>query len=469
MVSKLICIIIKVLSTIFILSTFCVRLCAQNRHAVLYNMGDYCLDFTTSPVSFKPIPLELQSALWYYDESGVIRLVSKNKNLYGQDNNSVSGYTGNAVQLFAKKPGSDNLVYCFEEDVFFLVDIDKNKVVSYKELNNRSQSYLAVSHANCHYVWIFGFCNSGIDKYLLTDNDLLFVETEKLSLDKYSATVLDYTKEWFVNLSVDCQYYTATLKSAANMETYFGKFDRQTGVFTRLLTCEIPSQYTFAEYSLISQDNSRVYHVVANNLGLKDIIEFPIVNGKPDCSNPKIVYSMNVYGFSTIMWMYYGLDGKIYTYYPSHKLIGMMEIDCNGETQYVPDILTVNSRHITSRNNYLSSWFMDLPCYGAPPIDPCENISTPDIHFENSFVCQGNRLNVVCPNDGDYSFSYTYDGMENRVDDIQDGCFSIGEQSGIYKITKVSSGSCEFILQEPQIGEIGREIPSPVIIQESSE
>ena len=138
------------------------------------------------------------------------------------------------------------------------------------------------------------------------------------------------------------------------------------------------------------------------------------------------------------------------------------------ETEYNV-ILNFGSLFPVNYNDYLSSWFMDLPCYGAPPIDPCENKTASDIHFENSFVCHGDRLSVVCPNDGDYSFSYTYDGIENRVDNIRDGSVIIGELPGIYSITKVTSDGCEFVLQEPQTGEVGREIPTPTIIQEPGE
>ncbi len=447
---------------------------AQSKHAAIWYVGGYSFDFNSEPPTITKLTERNDfTTRWYVDGVGNHVLTESKGEIFDENLKRIGNideFNFNEYDnrgFFVPVPTNENLVYFFDLGNCYLIDI-RNKTVTKTDvkIDIGYLSHISVHHSLCDRIWLIATDLEEWTEYLLSEDGIKKVRTICLASDnyKYKPTT---AKIWQINLSMDCKHYTMCNMSKNYSEVYYGDFDRETGLFTRKVSYDFEEDFEYIYNSIIAPDNSRIYYTAFTHERHFQIFEVQIVDGLPKFEKKKPLVDQKV-ALNGYCGMYYAIDGKIYVFETARKLCSTLSVNDNNETEY-RQIYNFDRLFPVNYKDYLSSWFMDLPCYGAPPIDPCENISTPDIHFENSFVCQGNRLNVVCPNDGDYSFSYTYDGMENRVDDIQDGCFSIGEQSGIYKITKVSSGSCEFILQEPQIGEIGREIPSPVIIQESSE
>ncbi len=359
----------------------------QSKHLSLMRLGNYCFDFDSNPVSISELSDNLNNTQWYVDSNGVLRLIAYNKNgsVYNSNMELVSGTERKHVSLFVPKPGNSNLVYCFYENDYFVIDLTKNMVVDsvfgympYDVTN----SFLAVHHSNCNDVWIVRFTNKRQLRFLLTSSGLKYEGETIIDTNNYKSNI-DDVKQWCVRLSVDCQYYTAVLDCSRYMEVYFGNFNRSSGLFERVAQYEFPSKgygYCGVMSSIFSYDNSKIYYSVRvdEEKLAYSIYEVILRDGVPDFDNCKKIYSYDPSSLRMWLQFYYGLDGIIYTMCPSRQNIGKIEIGSDGETIFTPSIRKLSERlSIDYFDCRVSSWFMQNPCEEYS--DPCSNMKPPVI------------------------------------------------------------------------------------------
>ena len=377
-------------SILFMLVAFPININAQSKHVSLWRIGDYCLDFNNDPPTFYQYDYSKLSSLttftrWYVDSNGIISLLAPYDEgkmaIFDKDANCLSELSTDYQfdrGIFVPKPGSNNEVYYIEADRYFVIDMNKKTVVlNGNDINLSSISHIAVHHSDCNNVWLINTDKKVWTTYLITSSGI--EKDKEISLNESDYTSFPSTTDtyWDVNLSKDCKHYTMSFLEHHKTEVYYGDFDRTTGTITCKSRYNFGSDYLTINNSIIAADNSRIYYVCTTSQSDLHLIEVPILEGLPDYSKLKTIYSEHKFGALAYRSMIYGFDDIIYLIDYYYQKISTIEIDNMNKTIFIDNKFAFSNKGTSAvRNNFfLSSWFMDNPCDG----NTIPSISLPDV------------------------------------------------------------------------------------------
>lgn len=348
---------------------------AQTKHVSKWIVGNYLLDFSTNPVTFKelepPYDTENKRKEMYIDADGAIRLVVVGATLYDSKGNKIQ-YEEEQTPSFSHlipMPNNDNIICCMEDGTLCKIDIDKNEIISV-EKNAVFQNFQAVHNADCSGIWLIQHDGKSINRQLLTSNGVIQAHNTPLSNN-------DFPKELGWKLSWNCKYYTGCDRIGTNYQNdgiYFGLFNKRTATFKLTATHTFEGKTVIA--SAFSPDNSKVYYAVRKNHEV-EIVEIPIVNDTPDFENVKEICQFSLKA-PLLLTMHFGIDGRLYIF--DKKNIGVVEFDNNGHSSFTKNILTLNTNTpALSWFSYLYDWYSDDYCNNTP----CPEMPAPKIIMED--------------------------------------------------------------------------------------
>lgn len=434
---------------------------AQSKHAMYWYVNGYEYDFSQSPVKIIP---HKEDAEWYVDSNGKHVLTYSDGKIYDENlnviiENCTSGF-------FVPSPYNKNLVFYFEPNKYTIIDLKTKSAIGSGEGPYFTQIYdinAIVHHSQCDKMWMFVEQNEVIAKYLLTSEGV-----EKVGEIQLHQIYPPEFPRCYISLSKDCQHYVASyfIDWENKSGVTYGNFDRETGEF-EIVTNQIFEDYNVVQGAIIAPDNSRLYCVLAlhNDARSYKIVEYPIENNIPQFDKMKLVVEKKINAFAFSL-MYYAIDGKIYVFENSTRFLSTLSLDANGETKYEE---IYNFGHIGTGSHplkFVSSWYMDNQCPESDSKNICDNIPVPELYFENSYVCYGESLNIVFSSKESCSIELI-DGNGNvsELNNISNGVFPLTKIPGIYKITKIRYGECEYVYPIPITGEVGAKF-SPLVIKE---
>ena len=372
---------------------------------------------------------------------------------------------------FIQMPNDENQVYYFEQNKCHLINIKNRTTKDIEiEINTSNLYHLTVRHHDCGNMWLIHTFNPNtLTEYIVNSEGVKLARTHNIAPPMKNGELLN---GWHIKLSKDCKHFTACgIGEAYNdtkvfNEVRYGNFDNKTGDFTCTAKHDFNGKFRHIYSTIIATDNSRVYYYGLDNEWENYLLlETPIVDGLPQYNQTKTVFAKKTH-LNGYCPSYYAPDGKIYLFEVGNKSITAISLDSDGNTIY-EEVYNFGTLRIVNNPNYEESWFMETPCDDNPPSDPCADAAMPDIHFENNFVCYGEPLNIVLPNSGTFTFSYTIDGeKEIYVNNITDRKYTMPERQGKFNITKFFAEGCEFLPQPPISAQIGAKVEKPAIIIE---
>lgn len=431
---------------------------AQSKHASLWNIGGFCFDFGRVPTTITEMDHKYED--WYIDNKGKRILTYYKGQLYDENMEEFQFVNGLDAGFFVPNPSNEDIVYYFTTNNYYIINLKEKKIYA-NQLDNfvmNKTLHIAVHHAECDKIWLISTKGMVWNEYLLTNRGVEKIRDITLNQDNFK--FLPKEREWQINLSMDCKHYTMCTISKNCSEVYYGNFDRNTGLFSRVAQHDLNVAYVYN--SIVAPDNSRIFYIVRTNNRKFQILEVPIVDNIPQFVNISVLVEKNA-GINAYCHMSYGIDGKIYIIETPNRLCSTLSIDRNGSAKY-EEIYNFGAAVVYRSNDMLASWFMDLPCIDSSPIDPCADAIMPDIHFDNSFVCYGEALNVVIPKCNSFSFSYTIDDKnETTVTEILSDKYQMPKHHGNYAITKFSVDGCNFVPTTKISAQIDSEIEKPII------
>ena len=380
---------------------------AQSKHASLWRIGSYCLDFNGNTPTFHPHDLDdkiggiTSNCVWYVDREGSLSVVA------GYDNGKIAIFNKNTENFdeltteyqlsdgfFVPMPGDESKVFYIEQNRYFLIDL-KLKTITLKGNNISILRFyhIAVHNADCDKVWLFNIDKKVWTTYLLTQSGIEKVKEITLDESNYNSFPSKYN--WEVKLSADCQHYTMVNFDDYKTEVYYGDFNRQTGEFTRKSSYDFGEDYRHINNSIIAPDNSRIYYYYNTSTRNAHVVEVPIVDGVPEYEKKKIIYSGTANLAGMYRMMFYGLDNKVYILDGSWRKIHTIEINAQGES-----VFTDTKFEIPKDNNFgryidfVSSWFLEKPCDESSTENPDPIVpELPSIDF-TADKSTGDRISV---------------------------------------------------------------------------
>ena len=348
---------------------------AQSNHALIHQVGNYCIDFNSNPPEFHKFDYfdydngNSISTIWYVDNEGQVSIIVNKNNgemvfLDNENRQYIKSDNENVFNngFFVTMPEDENQVYYIEQNRYFIIDIKEKKIVL--KGNNIDISWLnhiAVHHSDCDKIWLINLGKKIWTYYLLTQDGIEKVKETNLKETDYKA--LPTTDNWEMSLSKDCCHYSLINFDYHQTEVYYGDFNRSTGEFTRKSQHIFGSDFININNSIIAPDNSRIYYYVGKSTYDLLLIEVPIINGIPDYSNPKTLYSEKHFGALGARDLCYGADGKIYIIDRILNKINTIDINQNNETVFKESEFIITEEWDRIRyNNIVSSWYLDNPC-----------------------------------------------------------------------------------------------------------
>ncbi len=421
---------------------------AQNKQAYLWNIGNYLFDFNTNPVTISQLPKKYLGAVWHVNQEGEILLYSSNRNFRLYDRFDKALYFNGhplvlAVNFFVPMPDNEDLVYCFNQFEYFVVDTRTNQITSHSDQHNGTPNFITVHDYNCKNIWIIYFNSTEAIKYQITNNGLQYITKTKLITT--NGNIDDPLLEKCINLSLsrDCNYFSAICP--LTNEAIFGNFDRSTGQFSIEKKLDFSKFNLSALNSCISPDNSKIYyHTICSNETTNKIIEISI----DDFDNYREIEKIEMTNVKR-EWMqfYYGIDGNIYTSFNNE--IGIVTIE--NENTTIKRILYdagVYSNKKTIR--FISTWLSPNACNN----NPCDSIEK--IRFNNSIVCNGEQLYIEVPQTGPYSITYTINSNRDTTIEKINTSWQIPHIPGTYQIKTITANGCEYYPTNGNTATIGK-------------
>jgi len=449
---------------------------AQSKQNLIWFVDGYVLDFHYTPVKITKIKDQYNyyKMYWYIDKNGTHKLTVYGQKLYDEAMVEIPTPSNIYSGFFITMPSNENLVYYFEETKYHIIDVENRIIKGVFDISTSLRHHVSVHHANCDNIWIVSTDSPNTWKeYLVNSDGAKLVRYYHPDPPMKNERLL---KAWNVKLSKDCTHYTATGEADADGEKFvfnevrYGNFDRETGEFLCTAKYDFNGIFRKIACSMIAPDNSKIYYY---GLDIKWkyhlLLEVPIIEGIPHYEQTKTVFQKKA-RLNCVGSMYYAPDGKIYLIDNSKKTFTAISVDSYGNTIW-EDVYKDNQGGVTlgKHYNYMESWAMELPCNNIPPItDPCYYVRFPDVYFENSFVCNGEPLNIILPKSGTYSLCYTLDDkLKFDVNKIIGGIYQMPNQQGFYEITKISTDGCDFVPEKPISAKIGEKLTTPVIIEKA--
>lgn len=406
---------IMIVCLIVVHTIICNTANAQSKHAALWRSGSYCLDFNGNQPTYHPHNLadkidgysETFDCVWYTDSNGVLTIVAgygdgkiaiynKNTELFDELNTECQLGVG----FFVPMPGDESKVFYIEQNRYFLIDL-KLKTITLKDDNiNILHFYnIIVHHTDCDKVWLISTDKKVWTTYLLTQSGIEKVKENTLAVSDYKTFPTSHS--WIVNLSPDCKHYTMVNFDSGkdNTEVYYGDFDRQTGELTRKSRYDFGKEYNHLINSIIAPDNSRIYYLYNPSFSQICLIEVPIVDGVPDYSKQKNIYSETKSLAPGLRTMIYGLDKKVYIIDGWLKKINSIEINAQGESVFTDTKFEMSGSELGERKiDFVSSWFLEKPC-GESSIENPDPIvpELPSIAFAPVCASQTKSYSVETP------------------------------------------------------------------------
>ncbi|MBR6279014.1 MAG: PKD domain-containing protein [Bacteroidales bacterium] len=361
-------VVVKISVNIFlILALFSFSLFAQNKHTVLWNVGEYMLDFRDGSlkVPFEKHDWNPQKSRWYVDEMGNLKIIYDGQKLiHLLGNNSVPIVGGenikeDEVSFFIPVPANKDMIYCIGEKTYSVIDLSENKIIKTSSLKNTAQTHLAVRHFDKCSIWLIFFDKLEYYKYLITKDGIDYIETVELEKNDYENVKFYSSNIWRINLSKDCKHYTALVSGDRNNEIYYGDFDNKTGDFHRKYSYRF-TQCTYNSNVIISPDNTKIiYHALMGESSRGDDVFFSIpisVDGVPDFENSNVLFTIQrTRALYSITDCFYAIDGNIYfLLYVLREIIkiGFDKPDIYKDVYNMPTIFY-------PRLSFVSDWFSD--------------------------------------------------------------------------------------------------------------
>ena len=90
---------------------------------------------------------------------------------------------------------------------------------------------------------------------------------------------------------------------------------------------------------------------------------------------------------------------------------------------------------------------------------------SPDVAFDNAYVCHGQPLNLISSGNAPFEISYTINGNPKSIT-TSDTEYKMPNVAGKYKITKIKDASCEFLPTTNNEAEIAPEMKKIRIVEE---
>jgi hypothetical protein len=444
-----------ILSVVFIFSFLTVF--AQSKHVSKLNLGNYSLDFNSEPVvtelPYKYLGDLLYRFIRYVDDNGKVKLTANfwNNIILDENLEPIKGCEkfgeyirvdgDNHLNFFVPNPCNENLVYYFDWDRYFIIDLNLNEIVSDDVvwLHNLNSFFstgeltpVLVHHKDNKNIWLIYVGDSKYYQFLITANGVEEKEIVELDPKRYNFDISKDCK-WSINMSRDCKYYSAFSQKLNHNTVYFGEFDRENGIFKPICN------YTFKKYweiysSVFSPDGKRIFYIGAASNGIIEIISVDIKNGIPDyesSENSKPYYTKKERGINIANSCYYGLDGNIYIAYKGKREIAIIPFDKSGNLQpYMPEFKKTE-RVIWTRLTLVSTWFSD---------DYRQAVCTPKISAENS--CFGDRTDFSVINfSGVKTFLWNFGDGETSTEISPSHLY---KKSGSYKVKLLIDGKDEY-------------------------
>jgi len=402
---------IMIVCLIAVHTIFCNTANAQSKHASLWRIGSYCLDFNGNTPTFHPHDLDYKiggitsNCVWYVDSDGSLSVVAGYENgkiaIYDKDTEKFNELTSE-YQLgdgfFVPMPGDESKVFYIEQNRYFLIDL-KLKTISLKgdDINILRMHHIAVHHSDCDKVWIINTDKKIWTTYLLTP--LGIEKVREVALDESDYNSFPSRYNWEVSLSADCEHYTMVNFDDYKTEVYYGDFDRQTGEFTRKSRYDFGEDYRHINNSIIAPDNSRIYYYYNTSTRNAYVVEVPIVDDVPNYEKKKIIYSGTANLAGMYRMMFYGLDNKVYILDGSWRKIHTIEINAQGESVFTDTKFEIPKDNDFGRYiDFVSSWFLEKPCDESSTENPCPTIpDTPTLDLSPVCASQTKSYSVETP------------------------------------------------------------------------
>ncbi|MBP5369945.1 MAG: hypothetical protein J6Z01_15985 [Bacteroidales bacterium] len=451
---------IKTTSIIILLVVFALSTSAQSKHASICQIGNYCLDFKTNPPTFYPFDYRnynntnLNSMIWYVDNEGEVSIIiNTNSGEIAFLDKASNQFHATTQQLsygfFVPMPEDESQVFYIEQNRYYLIDITRESIeLKGDDIDISWQDYIAVQHTDCDKLWIINPGKTVWTTYLLTKEGITKVKETNLNATDYNS--FPQTYNWQLILSKDCQHYSLINYDHYQTEVYYGDFDRSTGEFTRKSRYDFGTDYININNSIIAPDNSRIYYIRSFSTYDLEIIEVPIVDGKPDYNTQTKIYEEKKFGALGARDMFYGIDNNIYIIDHTVQKINTININEQNETVFTDSKYNMTKKwDVIIHNHFISSWYLDNPCTKVEYNNICASIPTtysvesPEPGYTYHWQITGGTLN----NTTGQSTTATWDETEGigtlsvYAEDQSTGCKS---EITEYRVQRHKSPSATF-------------------------
>lgn len=108
---------------------------------------------------------------------------------------------------------------------------------------------------------------------------------------------------------------------------------------------------------------------------------------------------------------------------------------------------------------------VDTKCTSETAIYTLKIKKSPTAEFDNSYVCYGQSLKILSQGKAPFEIVYTIDGKEKNINTSETE-YTMPNETGKYKLTKIKDSSCENVLTKNNISEITPEL-KPLKIEQS--
>lgn len=354
------------LCNILVFIIFASNLYAQSKHAQIWYMYGYKFDFTSQPMQISKIKYADFNTVWYIDENGNHALTVTEGNLYNENMQKIAGNDDWMSGFFVPMPMNENFVYYFENDKIHLIDI-LNKTVKDIVLNNNSHNpvfdlnrHIVVQHKDCDKMWLINKEDDVICEYIISFDGI--EKIQEIVCGKNEQITYDLR----LSLSRNCKQYVRYRIGKAEM--YYGDFDNEKGFFTPTAAFKFGDDIKYIYGAIIAPDNSRIYCILRSTNRRFKIVEIPIEDNIPQFKKQKLIIDKEA-GVNEDCQMLYAVDGKIYVIEKPNRICSTLTLDADGKTKYEV-IYNFDSILTYHRNDFVSSWFEDIPCSKSSS-NPC--------------------------------------------------------------------------------------------------
>jgi len=496
---------------------------AQSMHASYWNLGSYCLDFRVSPP--KIVDNEYgANKRWYVSEYGEIVLFydSETKLLLNKNNTPVENVGSVEPGYFINLPNDPNIVCYFCSDIYYFIDLEKNKLVFQESVPGGFALNASVYNSTCDGIWLMALKEGGVESKLLTKDGIV-----QSVFSNFDFSLGGGGWVGGIKMSSDCSRFV--FSNPDSKDLFYGVFDNSNGSLKEM-SHHFFNNYDMVLESIISFDGTKIFLLLLNFRSSLDVVCVDIVDGEPCYEKMNVLGGFSVGGIIPRCYMSYGIDGNIYIHFITRRLISTIEKQSDGEYVYNDAFYMSNaplgptyflpvyswfsnscgptdSKSHTACLNSSTDYFIDNPVDGSKyvwNISPsgmgevvsnsesydkisvrwknvgdaeisvyevnssgCNSdassievkvLESPDAQFDNASLCYGEPLNVILRGVAPFALDYTLDGESFSIPDISTDIYKMPDTPGKYSILKVSDKNCTSAPEKNNNAVIGKEM-----------